>query len=815
MFKYISIFIISAGIIMDIGVNCTGIYLFALPQEYLYALFAAIVTVAILCFTIITLIFGAIDRSYMGYKFGEIIRFKKSKINMKRIICVSAVHVVVAVTVLFLSSRYNTYNSMTSLMFSLLLYEGRQIYMVYNLITNEELLFEIVNEYLKGLVDSKSSIVINSELKRLESALKDSLLYKNKEQTDIVGEFLKVLLQSIENLDDEEKRKLKGIFKKNISDNLELFAKNYGYNEMINYVNKLYANIETSNYEKEDLYLVPLEKIRFYSSEELLKMSYFNEFRSFRGAENKSEQNINDDTIKFIMNFYFDQIMKNEIGSEKVKYDLIEDFINQSFYKICYVSGEGKLYQDLLISILIEHILKNNNDVERNKLFLLFLKYTNIHIRNDRESFGEFMTLFFQLFYSAIFQEKEVLSNQHREKLKETFKQKLCNEFVNPISASDILESQIEIIFGALSERILKFEEYPLTNRYEMYPDFIKIKHIVWTRNADIKFMLFLYLLSPYSYPSMTYLFGTWNEVPDENKINVIISFKKCFDKGEKLNASFKKEYNAFLDLLQKSYKVTDDKAKGLFDEINKEHKALIEKGINGYNFDSDLHMTDNNLFSQLKEIINEDAGQHNAPEWDENCREVEKLQINIAPFYLMYKTISKKSLAADIINIIKVAADQKIRSCRNSSALDDLVQNVEKQISEKGTFKFVNTNITDLWNFQKYKDKPEAKALEKELQNISVVETPFISEIVFFNYNLKLRLGNGTVKVDQFDVDDCLKFLENEKAYNGMYNVQGALFSKDEAIEVVKKYYRKVTINFELVFGFTDEDIHRITVNI
>ncbi len=58
--------IFGLGIIMDIGVNLTGIYIIPVTESYMDNIFAGIMTVSVMCFTLITLIASFLDNRLFG-----------------------------------------------------------------------------------------------------------------------------------------------------------------------------------------------------------------------------------------------------------------------------------------------------------------------------------------------------------------------------------------------------------------------------------------------------------------------------------------------------------------------------------------------------------------------------------------------------------------------------------------------------------------------------------------------------------------------------------------------------------------------------
>ena len=56
-------------------------------------------------------------------------------------------------------------------------------------------------------------------------------------------------------------------------------SNNFGYNEMIRDVIKIYSNLPESRYERIDLYVIPLQNMRFWDDQMLVKNNYFDQIK--------------------------------------------------------------------------------------------------------------------------------------------------------------------------------------------------------------------------------------------------------------------------------------------------------------------------------------------------------------------------------------------------------------------------------------------------------------------------------------------------------------------------------------------------------
>ena len=69
---YVAGVIVICGIVMDIGVNITKFSLVTVTESYMDYIYSAIITIAILSFSIIALIAGMFSNTYYGYKLAEV-----------------------------------------------------------------------------------------------------------------------------------------------------------------------------------------------------------------------------------------------------------------------------------------------------------------------------------------------------------------------------------------------------------------------------------------------------------------------------------------------------------------------------------------------------------------------------------------------------------------------------------------------------------------------------------------------------------------------------------------------------------------------
>lgn len=73
-----------------------------------------------------------------------------------------------------------------------------------------------------------------------------------------------------------------------------------------------------------------------------------------------------------------------------------------------------------------------------------------------------------------------------------------------------------------------------------------------------------------------------------------------------------------------------------------------------------------------------------------------------------------------------------------------------------------------------------------------------------------KFKFTANIIQIQKSKLSDeeCARFLERSKSYNGLYNVDGALMAKEQAMEFAKEVYRKEKYSFNLIVGFDKNDV-------
>ena len=184
----ISLGIIFLGIILDIGVAVTDISLFTVTESYMDYIFAAIVSVGLLSFSIIALVAGILQEKFYGYKLRELLTFDglKKRINLKRYIRISLLWIVLGIVLLSLYFKVSCVNTMICLLLATIFSAGCMAYSVFDIMVNDESVQKTLKDGYESLVkkDFNKNGKISYHINTLTNALIESCKKLNIEEME-------------------------------------------------------------------------------------------------------------------------------------------------------------------------------------------------------------------------------------------------------------------------------------------------------------------------------------------------------------------------------------------------------------------------------------------------------------------------------------------------------------------------------------------------------------------------------------------------------------------------------------------------------
>ena len=574
-------------------------------------------------------------------------------------------------------------------------------------------------------------------------------------------------------------------------------ADNFGYNQMVKDIILLSKQTRTDK-GKEDLYLIPIENMRFWDDKALLKNNYFNQIIKIRYINEYHNNEITEKEVEFILYIYFVSLINNQLCTEKVRNQLIFNYFNNISRFYWKKSDDSLLSSDstALLTIFIEYVLKNDNHKEREYIYKLILK--NVYLNNQSyigNVFPSTVSMMLQVFYSYIYLEKELLNESYRKSLKDLFVSTISDKTNNQFKFSDIIRDHIKNIVPATAKRIEKKDK--IKESFEFFPGYLTVKTTIWTDKFNVEFLLMLYLIYYNKLLTISFfdLFDEWDKVRGE--VAKVIWNK--FDKAtHKINEAFHDRCKEFAQLLNCNYLINDEAEKELFDLINEEKKEINKKIEIPQK--SDINNISINLYSLIEE--------EKIYGWDKEYTEGTKTDTFKFSYIEENKWIKEGLTTQKLKNAIIDAVQYSIilDATKISIELNDKLDLTELS-------RFANNYSARNFKFDEYLTYNQCKGFMPLIKNIkdkiNYIDTAEIRIPILFNQD-NFRFNVQIININYLDLsdDDCVEYLREFKSYNGFYDVNGATYPKDEAIQTIKNQYKEEIFEFKLIVSFDKDDI-------
>lgn len=808
----IPIILLLVGVLLDIIGNTRGGFTIIVTEAYMEGIYAAVVSISVLCFSFIALISGFLDRCYYGYKLKEILQFKESPVNFKRYVCGSLTAVIIATFLFAIDFEISCANSMTSLLLMIIFLEGKIAFDIYRLMTNEAWCYDIVISHFKNECKNteKGYEIFRADVDRCISALEFCVKQKDFVGKEIPCDMLSELSRVICSREgSEDYYDFYNYFYKSIKEHISEFANVFGYSETVKAIIKIYKNLGGFDYGRIDLFLVPLKNMRFKNDQQLFEKDYFSQINEMDYWNEYTTGDLTDREVEMILYHYFDNIMKNKVCSSSIKKQIIEEYIAR-MAKFQWSTKDGGIQADgiLLLDILKYYVLQNENIEERNHIFLVLIRqiFYNNNLSTKDECF-DFLALLFQAFYSYIFREKETLNEKYRNGLKDTFMQEFSTATIVKMNASWLLKVNIVEVLKAIGRRIINNIENG--KQFEYFPGFTMVKSIVWTPDFDIDFLFMLYLIynDEVGLYSIYRDFIDWKNTGEELKLVILKRMTSQFDfSSQLLKAEFAECYMAFAELLKHTYTISEASQKKLFKYLMKELEELTQEKVKNLEI-TNTKMEHREITEKIDTLMKKENVFGWSPDFISDCC----IEFFIPDYISRREYRTEQSTARTLQQAILSAFEKYIQGHANKLTLSFDFDGVKKLLSflKETTYDARNYTFTEDWALAKYSQETDFINLVEEQKKVERISTPGIQEHMFFTKN-NFMFNAKILKMEFVELTEkeCVEFLDNSKCYNGLYNIDGALMSKEKATKCVQKIYVKEKYAFQLMVSFERDEV-------
>lgn len=820
----ISASIICIGIVLDIGVKLTGKSQFTATESYMDYIFAAIVSVGLLSFSIIALVAGILQEKFYGYKLRELLTFDgvKRRINLRIYIRTSLFQIILGIILLSLDLdldldldfKVSCVNTMIWLLIAAIFSAGCMAYSVFDIMVNDESVYRTLENGYESLVkkDFNKNGKISYHINTLTNALIESCKEHNLEEMEELCTLYSTLIRVVDNKEDlpwEQVNFVETRFQQvccNIS-------REFGYSKMIEQIEKMFEGISKYNYWKEDLYLKPIFEVKYYNDEELEKNDYINHVLSICVLREYKDGSITDNEWKKILWQYFYALIKNGATTPTVKYHMLRNYLSELLYfsRNC---DDGKLLVEEEVALdILKYILNTDNVDEQRKLYVLFVR--NIVVKNQYERdrhYFLFLSMTFQLIYYYAYSETDVRTEEYRKRIRDLLNTIITDDMISGLRVSFLLEANLENILQSFQYRIPK--DISVTNTFEANTDFVIAKYKIWTKEYNIKFLFMLYcqyydLIGVFFELSD---FFNWEEFVEKEKTYTLKILNNFFDKEtELLQEEFIKECKQLGKLYNHNYNITNIEQTTIYNWIQNEQRKLVDIKLAESEPDEAGDLDTKKITNYLDDIMQ----RNKLFGWQPK----EKMD-----FYIKYTKVTGIMQYSDDSDIVHEKTVAGFVETYGQEALNWFIKNKCSKFSisydEKGigkVLKFIektnyvmrNFSYTSDWALAKYAELEQYKELRKKESTIPICRMTGINEHIYVGKdNFYYKFVVSKAKMKNLTEQECLRELERFGKYKEFYYVDGVLLDKIRAIECIKRKYYVYEFDFKLYIKFEPRDV-------
>lgn len=800
------------GIAMDLGVHFTGIYLFEATESFMDYIFAAIVSIALISFSIIALISGLLQNKFYGYKLSEILSFKSlgKRINLKRYIVVSLIYIIVGSLLLAAFSEVSCVNSLLMLMVSAAFSSGCIAYYVFDLMVNDESVYRSIEEGYEALVSNPdvTNKQLNYHINTIANEMNEAVARCDLEEKEVLCGLLSVLLKVV----TSKKKDWNSItyFESSLGKCGLKISEEFGYQEMLKDINRIFTDCQEWDYLKADIYNRPLNEITFYDDKKLYEIDYTNQILEIELMEDYKDGKISSSDWQNIMSQFLKAIAENNVCSMAIKKKIINKYLAK-LTNLYAAKNDEVLTQEecAVLYILRDRVLTSEVD-EDIRIYIFERLIRNIATNNvyrKSEDYNIFLSIFFEAFYAYTYKELAVRSREYRENIRNLFQHEITDSMVSRLKASRILEGNISGVLEAFKKRIPV--DVAQAGNFEAYPDFIMAKQLVWSEEFNILFFMILYCLYYKEgigiYAPTSYL--DWNNYSGSVKKSILRYILELYDLNTgTFKHSFVNECEMAGELFERMLEMGDSEQENLFKFIQAELEKVVDEEIH------DTDTEDNNSLDKNKIVkcLNKKMQRENVFGWNPELD---------TDFYIKYQTVQgscrESNFEEEVADMLKYCA---------ISALNGFIKDrgncVKLSYDEKGmeemveylkeiTFDVKNYSYSADWALGKYYESKVYKELADLDHKIELCMMPSIQEHIFtYKDKFSFKVVLSRISKRRLTNKECASYAEGFKKYREFYYINGVLFNKANAIEYIKKRYYIYECTFKLYLGFSKDDV-------
>ncbi len=792
--------------------------MFTATESFVDYIFSAIVTVSVLSITLISMIGNSLKDTYYGFELKTILRLKKSSINLNAFSTVTLSNILIATGLLAAFDKVTSVNALIAVLVATIIMIIVMSWNVNEIISNDKFCRERVGKYIGSIMhqDSYSKENFKQDIETLFKGWKSAVEKKNPEEKAEVVSLIIELINAYKNK-EEKQYQIVSLINNRLNNIIEESSLSFGYQVAVLDVIRIYEVFTDSCYDRSVIICKPLEKLVGYGDAKILEVDYLQDITELYFIDAYKEKRVTDSLISTMYYQFFKAIKDNVVCSQRLRSRLIRQFIKKM--TTGYLDDKDKKLtneQNVLLGILLHDVIQNENIDEREQFYKLLLQniIEQTYYGKQEYGFNNYVSMVGQIIFNYCLMESELLTQEYRNQLKQLVKARFTSPNIALISLRTCLQLNVENVLRAFAKRIQNNdnEDYRF---YDYFPGYTCVKTAVWGLENDALYFMLLYVLFyDEIMPLDDELYFEWKIMDHKLKDELTKAFSSFFETERKC---FKKNFVDFLhkfsELLgyrdnEKVDAIINDNQESIFYDVNELRKDIV---IN-YSKTITTPSTDEKIIEQqLAEFMEKE----DIYGWDPDFKDGKIVEFTMSPVYGRKRNRTDREIARDIkettmqgINWYVAHKTKRLFLSHNLEGINAFCRYLQKNKLMYRNFDFLNN-----YRIKRLNLSEEYLAGISQLNNQVILEkTKGIKSPMFYNKE-RFRFNIEIIDYKPRDLTDeeALWYIGDKGDYSGLYNVEGALMPKEQAVEVIKQNICVEQIKIKLILAMDRKDVVHI----
>lgn len=795
-------FLITIGMFIDIF----NLDIVKVDKNFINNIFIALVTLAALSASILTIVINSLDNRYHGFTIKEIINFDNDHIKIKHGIPVAILSILMAVPFL-------AFGFINTVMFILVSYDLFIISLngyCWKIVSDNEFCEKILEINIRRVAENINEKEIKRILDKIFAGISSEIKECSIDTLIYEINFIKKILDLVKF--DENEKYDEEIFNFIDSKIKKLFGevtKNFGFLTSVDNILELYnyLDIDYKKYEPLVTILEEIYKIKYQDSKDTVASSIN---RISNGIDNYSFLDENDK--KIILYQYFKNVYENENIGKKLRRKLLDDHI-EHLTNLRNSNIYDYTKQKTLLNILKDYVILSEEDEESKHIFVKVVEglFENRYI-NSKASVQTIALVYLSIYLFSEYEE-ETLNEDHRHKLKGYMDEYEDNINIQHVTFKRVLDNKfLEVIKELFNLNDKFFKE---TRRYmEYFSTTLNGKTITWSRSMALDFAIYNFFIIQHE---IQFFKIVVSELEHENKKYVLESiidmfiYNKATEKM-KLEEKFSRRAESIAKWIGQRYFGAEDFQNRIFEFINEAKKQIDMIEIS--------KLEKSGIESEkIKDYLkNKFASKDNYFGFDEGVLMGDSIEIALRPIIIekiYYKT--EKLIADKISSYIEkylenllLKKSQSIKIGFDQKSVNELLRALKNGNYDKRNY----TYFDDLAISSDVRDSPNYIKLKTIINSMGMIKnTNPINSFMFFKENeLKYNIDTLLIEKENLDQEDKLDLIERFKVSKDRYKINKTYYTESQAINIIQSSYYKIHVKFKIKLNLSSNSMLNIS---